>query len=337
MESNLVEYIKDKNNIPLIWKEYLPNDVHCQMNKCKVMHGRDTYFNKVSRCKYCMNENMIYNSIRIENVRPKCKYYGSMKGRYNSFIDKVGSSYKICCMESEIDKEYIGVDDATCTILGHQLLEGYGGTSLENVYKCSNRVTLQFSRDIQDKSYCMDEMVKQLQDIIGKLNTFRFSFGQIKLDTIALVNGKIKIKRLRNPSFDVPNSEHRIGPIIDDYDMPSLCVFNITRYPSNEVRHYYRLRSYTNKDADSIMKYGIPIVYYSLDFYRLVISLMINSNRTIMDMSSDNWFKVMFLPSEHKRIIERLEWIRRSGEKDMFHGLYDDKGPFSLRCDVLTM
>lgn len=337
MESNLVEYVKEKNNIPLIWREYLPNDIHCQTNSMSKGRGRDAYFNKVLRCKYCMKENNLLNNVRIENVRPKCKYYGSMKGRYTSFINKVGEIYKVCCMESEIDKEYIGVDDATCSILGHVLLEGNGGVSLDNVYKCSNRVTLQFPREIQDKTYHMDDVIIQLQDLIRKLNVYRFSFGQVMLDTIGLVNGKIKIKRLRNSSFDVPDSGHRIGPIIDDHDIPTLTVFNIVRYPSNEVRHYYRLKSCTNKDAEAITKYGIPIVYYSLDFYRLLMSLMINSNRTIMDMSSDNWFKVLFLPSEHTRIIERLEWIRRTGEKDMFHALHDDKGAFSLRCDVLSI
>lgn len=346
MESNLIDYIKDKNNIPLIWKEYLPNDILCQTNRIGKVSAsvcnRTKYCNKILRCKYCLNENSILNSIRIENVRPKCKYYGSMKGRYSAFIDKVGSVYKLCCMESEIDKEYIGLDEATCSILGHELLEGYGGSALEKVYKCSNRVTLQFHRDIQDKTYCMVDVVKQLQDLISKLNQFRFSFGKIMLDTICLVNGKIRIKRLRNPSFDVPNTEHRIGPIIDDTDIPSLTVFSIVRCPTNEVRHYYRLKSttsnihpITNMDMEAITKYGIPIVYYSLDFYRLVISLMINSTRTIMDMSSDNWFKSIFLPSEHDRIVKRLEWMREVGEKDMFHALYDSKGSFSLRCDVL--
>lgn len=337
MESNLVEYVEDKNNIPLIWKEYLPNDVHCCGNQVSRNDGRDSHIHKILRCKYCMNESLVLNSIRLNNVRPKCKYYGSMKGRYTSFINKVGSLYKVCCMESEIDKEYIGLDDATCSIIGHELLEGYGGATLENAYKCSNRVTLQFGRDIQDKTYCMDEVVGQLKRLIAKLNENRFSFGQIMLDTIALVNGKIKIKRLRNPSFDVPNSEHRIGPLVDDYNIPSLTVFNIVRYPSNEVRHYYRLKTCTYSDMEAITKYGIPIVYYSLDFYRLLVCLMINSNRTIIDMSSDNWFKVLFLPSEHNRIIDRLEWIRSTGEKDMFHALYDNKGSFSLRCDVLSI
>lgn len=335
MESNLIEYIKDKNNIPLIWKEYLPNDVHCRTSQMHKIKDRSSYSNKILRCKYCMNESLILNSIRIDNVRPKCKYYGSMKGRYSSFIDKVGTSYKLCCMESEVDKEYIGLDDATCTILGHQLVEEHGGVNLENVYKCSNRVTLQFQRDIQDKTYCMNEVVKQLRDLIKTLNIYRFSFGKIMLDTICLVNGKIKIKRLRSPSFDVPNAEHRIGPLIDDYDIPNLTVFNIVRYPSNEVRHYYKLKTISHNDIECITKYGIPIVYYSLDFYRLLISLMINSNRTIMDMSSDDWFKDLFLPSEHNRIIKRLEWLRSTSEKDMYYGLYDDMGSFSLRCDVL--
>lgn len=346
METNLIEYIKDKNNIPLIWKEYLSNDVLCQTNKHRLINSnpRSKYGNKILRCKFCMNENSLLNSIRIENVRPKYKYYGSMKGRYSRFIDKVGSSYKLCCMESELDKEYIGLDDVTCSILGHELLEKHGGASLENVYKCSNRVTMQFHRDIQDKTYSMNEVVSQLRDLIVNLNQYRFSFGQIMLDTVSMVNGKIKIKRLRNPSFDVPDSDHRIGPIIDDEDIPSVTVFNIVRYPSNEVRHYYRIRStlssihpITDKDLSTITKYGIPIVYYSLDFYRLVISLMINSNRTILDMSSDSWFKELFLPSEHDRIVTRIEWLRNNGQKDMFHALYDDKGSFSLRCDILNM
>jgi len=332
-----VQYIKNKDNIPFIWKNYLPNDVHCQR---LVSKGRDSYFTKVSRCKYCStssyNENV---KIVIDNVRPKYKYYGSMEGRYKSFIGKVGNIYKLCCLESELDKEYIGLDDTTCSIIGHVLLEDHYGVSLDKVYKCSDKVTMVFPRDIQDRNYDMNLLVHQLKDIIRSLNQFRFSFGRIEKDTITVNNGKIKIKRLRSPSFDVPDSEHRIGPLIDDYDIPNLTVFNIVRYPSEEVRHYYRLKSCNDNNAEAyintITKYGIPIVYYSLDFYRLLISLMINSNRTILDMSSDEWFKNMFLPSEHGRVVKRLEYLREHPYGDLFKGLYDDMGAFSLRCDVL--
>lgn len=337
METKLVEYIRNKDNIPLIWKEYLPNDVHCQRVKVR---GRDAYFHKTSRCKYCMNENGLLNVIRIDNVRPKFKYYGSMKGRYDTFLDMVGTKYKLCCTESQLDKEYIGLDDITCSIIGHELLEAYGGIILDKVYKCSDRVTLMFPRDIQDKLYSMEDVVVQLQTMIRSLNEFRFSFGTVHLDTMSVVNGKIKVRRLRGPSFDVPMTEHRIGPLIDDLNMPALTVFSITRYPSDEVRHYFRLKGCNDSNAEeyvnTITKYGIPIVYYSLDFYRLLVSLMINSSRTIMDMSSDNWFKVLFLPSEHTRIVNRLEHIRKTGEKDMFKALYDNMGAFSLRCDVIS-
>jgi len=344
-------------NIPRIWTEYLPNDPFCQQS---VKEGREKLISKYTRCEDCrMIEQVSDASVilymdqpcnvhREFRSKPKFKYYGSMEGRMKRLLQQIGDIYLLCCPETETNHHYIGLDSHTLSIISNLLLEQLipdHCRSIERVYRCQDRITtirhtIKELTDIKD----IDQYRKQLHNIMDVLSQARFNMGSITYNTITITDKGLNIDHVKNSSFDI-NNEYRLGPILDDLNVPSLDIFSINRYPEGK-RHYFRLITshedgfYSDDYIHTISKYGIPVVGKAIDYYRCIIILIMKCSDETPTATS--WFREMFLPSEHQRVMNRIRkmqhYITHNEEAkqscDLIHCLYDHEGPFSLRCDV---
>lgn len=359
--SDLISFIASDplKNVPKIWTEYLPNDPFCQQT---IKQGRNFLLSQTARCHDCqdckiqesgdsslfMLGNMPCTVRRFYRTKPKYKYYGSTKGRLDRLLQQVGDIYLLCCPESESDHHYIGFDDHTITILGNLMLEKLAPKycrSIERVFRCQDRLTI-IQSVVRAASTSYNENFKQIQDIIAKLAEARFNLGTINYKTLIHTAGGVVLDLPKNCSFDI-NDQYRVGPILDDYSVPTLDVFEICRYNGSK-RHYFRLLTsyedgvYSDNYIHAISKYGIPVVGRSLDIYRLTCALILYYINDLQAITASNWFKELFLASEHARIIKRIKTIHNYIEQnpssketlDLVHCLYDREGPFALRCDA---
>jgi hypothetical protein len=365
--SDLISFIASDpmKNVPKIWTEYLPNDPFCQQT---IKQGRNYLLSQTARCNDCQDCKiqerdgsnssppliMLNNKAcvvkRFYRTKPKYKYYGSTKGRLDKLLQQVGDIYLLCCPESESDHHYIGFDDYTVTTLGNLMLEKLipkYSRSIERVFRCQDRLTIiqPVIRELIDTNL-YKQGFRQIQDIIAKLSEVRYNLGSITYKTLLHTTDGLIIDLPKNCSFDL-NDQYRIGPILDDYSIPTLDVFEIQRYKGSK-RHYFRLMTsyedgvYSDSYIHAISKYGIPVVGRSLDIYRLTCALILRYINDLQTITSTSWFKELFLPSEHTRLVKRLKIIHSYLDQnpsaqeslDLIHCLYDREGPFALRCDA---
>jgi len=344
-------------NATKIWTEFIPNDPFCQQS---VKSGREFAISNKTRCSDCVHNKDLEDKVIVEyegkscqvfqiwNTKPRCKLYGSMKGRFDQLLQRVGQGYALCCPESESNHQYLGLDSETNDILAISYLEEIIPEHirhLERVYRCQDRITM--LRDaISPHGHWppVNDLYDQVKTIIATLHDHGFSLGEVSLDTVIITEGLLKLNRLKYCSYNV-NDKYRFGPMIDDVHVPHLSVFSMERY-NGSTRHYFRITDPNNDWIASVSKYGIPVVGKSIDFYRLICAILIHfihHDHDIEMLLANSWIRQFFLQSEISRFTGRLTQVaqyiknnpKQAKELDLITCLGDSDSSFALRCDVL--